>query len=395
MSGRVNIVDCTLREGDQTAGVSMRPEEKLAIALMLDEAGIALADAGMPAVGVGEQKFLRAAADQCRRMVIGASVRCRADMVQLALDCGVGAVFIICPVSDGHLRERLGLSIGQLIDALAACVAVAGDHASIEVVAEDATRASDANLHALASASSDLGAERFYIADTVGSHSPEHWRTMVRSTRAALGAQTALGVHCHNDFGMATALTVAAVELGVRWPTVTVNGLGERAGNADLGSVAAACEHLLGADTGVDLTALPHLSRAVERAACIPVPAAHPVVGANAFRHESGIHVHGVLADPSTYEAIAPEAVGRRRTLLLGKHSGTHHIERIVADAGIGLTDPEIRQLRMRVQDETMRKREARFDAVLEAASHYRRSAQGVSVGEVLLWAAELVAERE
>lgn len=395
MTDRVRVVDCTLREGDQTAGVSMPPDKKLEIALMLDDAGIALADAGMPAVNQGEQRFLREAAAQCRNMVVGASVRCRPEMVRLALDCGVGAVFIICPISDGHLNRRLGIERDRLLETLGQCVDLVGDQASIEVVAEDASRASKENLSALVDAATSLGVDRLYLADTVGSQSPEAWRALVKWMMKALMGGPELGVHCHNDFGMATALTVAAIEAGVRWPTVTVNGLGERAGNADLGSVVVSTETLLGQRTGVRLSSLPALSALVERAACVPIPAGHPIVGANAFRHESGIHVHGVLADPAMYEAIEPDRVGRERTLLLGKHSGTAHLAALLDAENVVVTPDEIAALRGRVQAAAMKQDSAAFDALLDAEARHRQAVQGVAVDQVLLWAKQMVLERE
>ena len=395
MTDRVRVVDCTLREGDQTAGVSMPPGRKLEIALSLDDAGVAMADAGMPAVNVDEQRFLREAVAQCQRMVVGASVRCRPDMVRLAMDCGVGAVFIICPISDGHLSKRLGIERGRLLDTLGECVALIGGRASIEVVAEDASRASKKNLSALVDAATALGVDRVYLADTVGSQSPEAWRALVQWMMHRLRGGPELGVHCHNDFGMATALTVAAIEAGVRWPTVTVNGLGERAGNADLGSVVVSTEALLDLKTGVRLSSLPALSKLVERAACVPVPAAHPIVGANAFRHESGIHVHGVLADPGMYEAIEPNRVGRERTLLLGKHSGTAHLAAVLDAEEVVLTPAELDALRSRVQAEAMKQDSAAFDALLDAEARHRQAAQGVAVSQVLLWAHEMVVGRE
>lgn len=393
MSRRVNMVDCTLREGDQTAGVAMTADEKLRLALQLDAAGVSLADAGMPSVHPEEAKFLRKASEECRRMTVGASVRCRPDMVRQAIDCGVGAVFVICPISQRHLRDRLGIEREALLESLAACAEALGSDATLEVVAEDATRAEADDLRALVECARTAGAQRMYLADTVGSQSPGQWIALVRRVQEWLQGDVELGVHCHNDFGMATALTVAAIEAGVRWPTATVNGLGERAGNADLGSVAAACDNLLQLDSGMKLSDLPSLSAAVERASGVPVAAGHPLVGANAFRHESGIHVHGVLADPSMYEAISPDAVGRERTLLIGKHSGRAHLSAVLSSEGLSIDNAALTELRKRIQAAVLDGNRDGIDRLLDLTHEVRRTTQGVPVERVVEWARELGAQ--
>ena len=390
MSDTVHLVDCTLREGDQTAGVAMTVDEKLQIAEMLDAAGVPLADAGMPAVNPSEAQFLREAARRCSSMTVGASVRCRPDMARLALDCGVGAVFVICPVSEHHLSARLGMTLGHLLESLQAVAEIIRGHATIEVVAEDATRASESALLALADTARSAGADRLYLADTVGTKSPRQWGDLVSKMLVAAGDGVELGVHCHNDYGMATALTVAAIEAGVRWPTATVNGLGERAGNADLGAVVAATKNLLGLDCSVDLAQMSALSECVERASETLLNEAHPLVGANAFRHESGIHVHGVLKDPSLYEAIDPNQLGRDRTLLIGKHSGGAHLRAVLAAAEISLCDDDIERLRAQIQRACGDRSRADFDALRLRVDAYRKDSQGVPEQKVIEWAREL-----
>ena len=390
MSSQVHLVDCTLREGDQTAGVAMTLDEKLQIVEMLDSAGVSLADAGMPALHPMEARFLREAAKRCTSMTIGASVRCRPDMAKLAIDCGVGAVFVICPVSKHHLSARLDTTLGHLLESLEAVATVVRGHASIEIVAEDATRADEASLLALAATAKHVGADRLYVADTVGVKSPAQWTQLVSKMMNEVGNHVELGVHCHNDYGMATALTVAAIEAGIRWPTATVNGLGERAGNADLGAVAAAAQNLLGLDCSVDLGRIQALSRSVERASEMLLNDAHPLVGANVFRHESGIHVHGVLKDPSLYEAIDPTQLGRNRTLVIGKHSGSAHLRAVLAAADISLHADDLARLRARIQASCSTRSRSDFDALRRSVDAYRRSAQGVPEEKVIQWAREL-----
>ena len=194
MSDTVHLVDCTLREGDQTAGVAMTVDEKLEIAEMLGCGGSA-ADAGMPAVNPSEAQFLREVAKRCSSMTVGASVRCRPDMARLALDCGVGAVFVICPVSEHHLSARLGMTLGHLLESLQAVAEIIRGHATIEVVAEDATRASESALLALADTARSAGADRLYLADTVGMKSPRQWGDLVSTMLDAVGDGVGLGVH--------------------------------------------------------------------------------------------------------------------------------------------------------------------------------------------------------
>ena len=390
MSEAVHLVDCTLREGDQTAGGAMTVEEKLHIAELLEESGVRLADAGMPSVNKSEAEFLREAAKRCTSMTVGASVRCRPEMARMALDCGVGAVFVICPVSDHHLSARLDTTLEHLLESLEAVAHVVRGHASLEVVAEDATRADEAALMALAQTAKRAGANRLYLADTVGVQSPAAWTRLVNKMLHTLGDEVSLGVHCHNDYGMATALTVAAIEAGVRWPTATVNGLGERAGNADLGAVVAATQNLLGLECSVDLGRIQRLSNSVERASGTLLSDAHPLVGANAFRHESGIHVDGVLKDPGLYEAIDPEQVGRERTLLIGKHSGSAHLRAVLAAANISLAAEDLNRLRARIQATCGARSRAEFDALRRSVDGYRKTFQGVAEEKVIEWAREL-----
>ncbi len=333
MKERLFVVDCTLREGDQTPGVAMRPDAKLRIAHLLDRAGVSLADAGMPEIGSEERAFLRDASRGCSSMVVGGSVRCLPRSVELALGCELRAVFVICPISRRHLEGRIGASLDRLLGDLERCAElVSGAGASLEVVAEDATRADPDQLRALASAAADLGAARVYLADTVGCRTPGQIATLVTDLSEVVTVP--LGIHCHDDFGLGTANTLAAIEAGVRWPTATVNGIGERAGNASLEAVVCAAERLLEIDSGVDPTLLPELSRVVASASGMPVAWQAPIVGRNAFRHESGIHVDGVLKDPTSYEAYPPEWVGRGRSLVLGRHSGRAHLRALLAEMG-------------------------------------------------------------
>ncbi len=381
---RVHVVDCTLREGDQTPGVAMSVDEKLAVARLLDRAGVALADAGMPEVSADERRVLAAAVDACEQMVVGASVRCIPAAVDLAVGCGVGAVFVICPTSRLHLDKRLGTDLRGLLDAMSRCAERVGD-ASLEIVCEDASRADADDLDAVVAHAATIGAARVYLADTVGCRTPAGFSALTRRALAVADGRVGVGVHCHDDLGMATANTVAAVEAGARWPTVCVNGLGERAGNARLAAVAVACETALGLPTGIDGRVLPALCAAVEAASGHLVPANAPVVGRNAFRHESGIHVDGLLKDPRTYEVVDPDRVGARRRFVLGKHSGRAQLRALLGQRRPALLaeaadlDHLLDRLRARIQDEAVAWDRAALDR-LRVDYDALLDAQGVSL---------------
>ncbi|MCB9780290.1 MAG: hypothetical protein H6742_17105 [Alphaproteobacteria bacterium] len=362
MTDRVHLVDCTLREGDQSPGVAMSVDEKLAVAALLDRAGVALADAGMPELSTDEQRFLAAAAERSERLVVGASVRCIPASVALARDCGVGAVFVICPTSRLHLDKRLGTDLAGLLDRMAACADRVGD-ASLEIVCEDASRAEPGDLDTVVDHAARIGAARVYLADTVGCRTPAAFAALTARAVAVADGRLAVGAHCHDDLGMATANTVAAVEAGARWPTACVNGLGERAGNARLEAVALACEVALGLPTGIDSTLLPALSAAVEAASGHLVPSHAPIVGRNAWRHESGIHVDGLLKDPTTYEVVDPVRVGAARRFVLGMHSGRAQLRALLDQRHPGLAprlqaegrlDALLDDLRRRVQQDAV-----------------------------------------
>ena len=325
------MVDCTLREGDQSPGVAMSRDEKLTIARLLDRAGVALADAGMPELSADERRFLAMASERSEDMVVGASVRCVPSAMDLATGCGVGAVFVICPTSRLHLGTRLGTDLQGLLTRLGRCADRRRD-ASLEVVCEDATRADPDDLMQVVDHAIALGADRLYLADTVGCRTPRSFADLVARVVAQADGRIGIGVHAHDDLGMATANTVSAVEVGAGWPTACVNGLGERAGNADLAAVSVACSQLVGVDLGVRSEALMALSEAVEAASGHLVAARAPLVGRQVFRHESGIHVDGLLKDPTTYEVIEPATLGRTRELVLGRHSGRAHLRALVRE---------------------------------------------------------------
>ncbi|WP_163552641.1 homocitrate synthase [Candidatus Frankia alpina] len=345
----IKFCDTTLRDGEQAPGVAFTAAEKLAIVAALDAIGVHQIEAGIPAMGVTERDVLREIlATDPQAEIVG---WCRADRrdVEAAASCGLVTAHLTIPVSDLHLKSKLGRDRTWARQRVRECVADATDRGMrVSVGFEDASRADDAFVTDLAGELRELGVTRLRWADTVGLLDPvsAHDR-LGRLVRAVPGPWE---IHAHDDFGLATANTIAAVQAGFTWVSTTVLGLGERAGNAPIEEVAMALRHLLKLPVDLDTTAFRSLARLVSRAARRPLPAGKAVVGESVFAHESGIHVHGILRHPATYEPFDPAEVGGRRRLAIGKHSGRASVRYALAKYGIDAEDSEIEPLLERVR---------------------------------------------
>jgi len=349
---RIFIVDGTLREGEQSPGVHFTTAEKLEIARALDRIGVPLLDVGMPAVSPDEREAIRAITQAGLRASIGVSARLNRAEVDQAVACGADEIFLICSVSPLHLRYKLGMDeegVRQLAENVVRYSIQQG--LVVNFVAEDACRAETPFLCGIIKDAHKWGAQRAFICDTVGVAEPFRMRSLIEEIRSAIPPEMALGCHCHNDLGLATANTVAAVEGGAQYPSVTVNGIGERAGNSPLHEVVVAVEKNLNIKHGIDMGGLYALSKLVERCSGILIPPHAPVVGLNAFRHESGIHVDGILKNSRTYTGVDPQGLGREPTFILGKHTGTQLIQYLLQQRGYQASEGEIQEILRRVKE--------------------------------------------
>jgi (R)-citramalate synthase len=349
LSGKVRFLDTTLRDGEQTHGVSLSSEEKLMIAKNLDALGVQVIEAGSAITSEGERKSIKDIANAGLKAEICSYVRALASDVDVALACDVDSIHLVVPVSDLHIACKMKSDRQTALTKAVEITEYAKDHGLIvELSGEDASRADQDFLTRLYRAGVEAGADRLCYCDTVGVLVPETaFNTF--SKLSTLGAP--VSVHCHNDFGMATANTVAALRGGASQAHVTVNGIGERSGNASLEEVVMTLEALYNINTGIRCHDLYQLSSIVSRLTGLPLAPNKAIVGDNAFTHESGIHVHDLLKDTATYEPMHPETVGRKRRFVLGKHAGRASVELTLSELGISVNDNQLSQIVPRIKE--------------------------------------------
>lgn len=353
MSRKIKILDNTLREGEQVPGIFFTQEEKMSLFTAITRAGVDLVDIGMPAAGPQEADFCISCAHMESRAVPGATIRSNKAEIDLAADLGLKEVYIMFPFSPIHIQEKFKTSKEQIMEESTVLFAHAekrGLH--INLAAEDASRSTPELLEELCRHFSQNGASRILLCDTVGCATPDSMKTMVETALEASNNRVQIGVHCHNDFGLATANTLAGIKAGADIASVTLNGLGERAGNAPLHEVVTGIEQLLDLQTNVDLLQLKQLSQLAEDISGLFLWPLSPVVGINAFKHESGIHVDGLLKSTRVYEHLTPESVNRHREFAIGKFTGIHYLNHLLKQRDISAEKADLYKLKQAIVKE-------------------------------------------
>jgi 2-isopropylmalate synthase len=340
---RVTVFDTTLRDGEQTPGISFTFEQKLEIARQLSSLGVYCIEAGFPASSQGERDTVKAIAGLGLDSLVCGLARSTTGDVDACLDCEVDMVHVFIPTSEVQRVHTIRKTPEDVLRITGEIVAYVRDRCDLCMFsAMDATRTEPDYLIRVLQAAAGAGATILNIPDTVGVFSPSAMKRLI--SRIVSEVDCPVDVHCHNDFGLAVANTVTAVEAGASQVQVTVNGLGERAGNADISQTVMILESIYGVRTGIRTDLLYETSRLISRYSGIAVPPIQPVVGDNAFSHESGIHSHGVIACAATFEPgiMTPEMVGHRRRLTLGKHVGRHAVRQMLSDARLNPSDEQL-----------------------------------------------------
>ena len=335
------IYDTTLRDGEQTPGVCFSFDEKMEIARKLDQFKIHQIEAGFPIVSEKEKETVKAIANEGLDATVIALTRTKKEDIDVALDCDVGGIITFVGTSDIHLDHKMHITRQDAINLCETAVDYAKDHGLyVAFSAEDATRTDIEFLKRIYSKAEECGADRVHIADTTGAITPQGIDYLVRELVKDLDVNLAL--HCHNDFGLAVINSITGILAGAKGISTTVNGIGERAGNASLEELIMALRILYGKDYGFKTKYIKELSDLVSKASGLPIPYNKPVVGNNVFRHESGIHVDAVIEEPLCYEPYLPELVGQKRQLVLGKHSGCRAVRAKLNECEVDVSDEQL-----------------------------------------------------
>lgn len=340
----VNINDTTLRDGEQAAGVAFTIAEKIAIAQFLDSMGVPELEIGIAVMGGDEAEAIREIGKLGLKADLIGWNRARLEDIQASLSCGLQRVHISIPISDIQIQVKFGGDVSQVWQQLEQAIAFAVDHGLyVAVGGEDSSRANQEFMIEVAQKAQEWGASRFRFCDTVGILDP--FTTYDKISQLVPKISIPVEMHTHDDLGMAVANSLAGIKAGATSVNTTVNGLGERAGNAALEEVVIALKQLYGIKLGIDTQKLRTISQLVQQASGDFLPRWKSVVGDNVFTHEAGIHINAILKNPQTYQAYNPEEIGLQHSLVLGKHSGCSLLYALLQEHQITLKQQEARQL--------------------------------------------------
>ncbi len=354
-----HIIDTTLRDGEQAPGVAFSRQEKITMVGLLDNAGVDELEVGIPSMGPPARDEIRALVAMKPNCLLTSWCRALQTDIDLARACGTGGVHISFPVSPILLRA-MGKTQNWVLSRLADLIPSARKcFRMVSVGAQDAFRAVPDFLNAFVAAAAACGAHRVRIADTVGLARPSQVAGLVRELTGLMGS-AGLEFHGHNDLGMATANTVAAIEAGIGAVSVTVNGIGERAGNAPLEQVVMAAKTIDCRNCQIDASRLMKICRFVAQITNRPIAVDRPITGKVAFSHESGIHCAALLKDPNTYQPFLPETIGRKGAqLLVGRHSGSTVLKHIMEQAGVILDAEKTKRLLAIIRIRSLKNRDS------------------------------------
>jgi 2-isopropylmalate synthase len=342
---KVRIFDTTLRDGEQTPGISITPGQKVQIAVKLDELGVDAIEAGFPIVSLGEMEAIKTITKIGLNAEIYGLARAIQTDIDAAINCDLKYVHIFIATSDIHMQYKLKMNQEQVREKAVWAVDYAKKHGmQVEFSAEDATRSDRKFVREIFKAVAAAGADRLDIPDTVGYATPQYIYQLVKDVMEAT-IKVPVSMHCHDDFGLAVANTISGINAGASSAHVTINGLGERAGNASLEEFVMALQCLYNRRHNIKTELLYETSKFISNVMGIIVQPNKAIIGENAFGHESGIHTHGIINNPLTYEPISPELVGRKRWLQAGKHAGAHGIKAMLEDFGIEPTNEQLHEI--------------------------------------------------
>ncbi|RLG55322.1 MAG: homoaconitate hydratase, partial [Candidatus Hydrothermarchaeota archaeon] len=352
-------------DGEQTPGVVFTMEEKIEIARLLDEIGVQQIEAGTPALSPHEEEAVRAIAKEGLNASIMGWARAVKNDIDAVIRTDADAIAISIATSDIHLQYKLRKTREEVLEMATSSVEYAKEHGLyVSLNAEDASRTDFPFLKEFSIKGREAGADRIRICDTLGVLIPMSCRYLVK--KIIDEAKVSVEIHTHNDYSLAVANALAAIEVGAEWVSTTVNGIGERAGNSSLEAVIMSLLKLYNLDLPFKISKIYELSRYVEKVSGLPVSKNTPIVGEHMFTHESGIHVDGVLKFPYTYESFLPDEIGASRKIVIGKHSGKHAVWDKLRELGIEVSKEELHKIVAKVKEIAIRRKSALTDEELK-----------------------------